>query len=268
MTHFTSVFGGSAYPTTIAPVDSAPVEVAPGAAPHTKGAWVELVNSTAVDGEAILIFTVARTRVEGYILDLAIGSPGAEQIILENLYIPSARTSENIPRSIEIPYGLPKGTRISARGQQRFGTTGSMKVAISMLPRSMQGNVSVASRVETWGVGLGNTTLTSVPAGNGVYGSYKEFTSATNFPYSGVILCYYRGVYNNREMVLKLAVGAGGAEVDILVDFPFTQIQSVGKRGVFTSFLPLSIREGSRLTVAALDPGGTDGFFMSIIGVR
>jgi hypothetical protein len=94
--------------------------VDPGGTANTKGAYAELESSTSDDiTEFIICFgtadNVAHTSCK-WLLDIAIGGPGVEEIILPDILV-AQHAQEPTKISIPVPQGIPAGTRIAVRSQ-------------------------------------------------------------------------------------------------------------------------------------------------------
>jgi hypothetical protein len=89
---------------------------------HTKGSYSEVASAIAKDFKYLLIdlhwsreFTTA-DRV--FLIDIAIGSAGSEQIIISNLWAKSTAGESVYPAVVGFPVQIPAGSRISVRAQQ------------------------------------------------------------------------------------------------------------------------------------------------------
>lgn len=80
---------------------------------NTKGAWTELLASTARDTRGVLIQWVVED--EDTILDIGIGAAASEVVIAENLFLTGHRFS-NV-HNLYLPLSIPEGTRVAARYQ-------------------------------------------------------------------------------------------------------------------------------------------------------
>lgn len=109
--------------------DSGGIQIDPGTTAHTKGAWSQIVASTANPIKQLAI-TINHlddaTRSDGdMMLDVAVGASGAEKIILGNLYFKQYSVSDMFEPAIFGPYkvSLPAGVRLAVRGQSSLITT-------------------------------------------------------------------------------------------------------------------------------------------------
>lgn len=103
--------------------DSGGVAIDPGAVLNTKGSWTQITASTTKPGRHLLIgigngLNSARVATD-WLLDVAIGGSGSEQIILADCHVEAA-ASDDLPGPTYIgpfPFSIPAGTRIAARSQ-------------------------------------------------------------------------------------------------------------------------------------------------------
>lgn len=95
------------------------VLTAPGSL-NTKGAWAQLVASTAADLAALAIgfqgATVATNANGGLLIDIGIGGAGSEAVLISDIYLDVSSNEGLAPRS-PVVYGVevPAGSRLSAR---------------------------------------------------------------------------------------------------------------------------------------------------------
>lgn len=100
--------------------------VDPGGTAHTKGAYVEFSSSTAYPINWLVIATVIDVSVaaeENFLLDIAVGGSGSEQVAIPNLYFRAPSTIDRpFPSAVALPVSIPAGSRISARCQCSVNT--------------------------------------------------------------------------------------------------------------------------------------------------
>jgi hypothetical protein len=150
---------------------------------HTKGAYAQLFASTDFDVWGIS-FMVGATSSAGaivnYLLDIAIGGAGSEQVIASNILIGNSRgIAPGSPFTFWfLPIFIPKGTRISARTQGSGGT------GVPYLMMTLTGGPSnplwpVFQGCMTIGINTaasGGTSLT--PGATGTYSAWTSIGSA------------------------------------------------------------------------------------------
>lgn len=115
--------------------DSAGATVDPGAVAHTKGAYTQLIASTAFDVRAIVI-DIGATSIyrAGYywLMDVALGAAASEQIILPDIMlagtVAASLYGDILPKTIgPLPVHIPAGTRVAIRAQA-FDTNATYRV--------------------------------------------------------------------------------------------------------------------------------------------
>lgn len=106
-----------------ATADSGGVSIDPGGVAHTKNTYSQINGVTANPIRALLIgignqLNAARTGCY-WLVDIAIGAAGSEQIILPDLWIAVHSTGDNIIPSALGPFfvDIPAGVRLAARAQ-------------------------------------------------------------------------------------------------------------------------------------------------------
>lgn len=102
--------------------DSGGTGIDPGGTAGTKGSWVQVPASTVTDkpfrwlGIGLGNQANAARASGSFLMDVAIGAAGSEQIILENLHINSQTNGEMLPWFIgPFPVYIPEGSQLSAR---------------------------------------------------------------------------------------------------------------------------------------------------------
>ena len=95
-----------------------------GATPHVKGAWVQLTSGLARDARALVLCVAMdmdnSTLTTRWLIDIAVGASGSEQIILANILFSLDGSGVGLMRPGfygPIPVEIKAGTRIAARGQ-------------------------------------------------------------------------------------------------------------------------------------------------------
>lgn len=129
-----SPLSGGSYSYMVAlytPATSRGVAIDAGATRNAKGAWAQLQASTAHNVDAIMLgigpnADVTRTAVTTGLLDIGIGTAGAEFSLASNMLWGFTTTSDTpFPNVIGvIPMGIAAGTRVAARCQANNNTAG------------------------------------------------------------------------------------------------------------------------------------------------
>lgn len=103
--------------------DSGGVQVDPGAAANTKGAWSEVVSSTAYPIRQLLLFfnliNNTTASAANFLVDVGIGSNGQEQLLISDISVGEQVGSDGLVPPVfgPIPISIPSGTRIAVRAQ-------------------------------------------------------------------------------------------------------------------------------------------------------
>jgi hypothetical protein len=127
---FLSAAGGQKYglPENLTPTNQVintsakGIAMAGPASNNTKGAWTELISSTASLYEALIISVQANgdtsMNAQGILVDIGIGPGGSETVLIGDLYF-DCSTVEQITPVSPMTYGIqiPAGSRLSARWQ-------------------------------------------------------------------------------------------------------------------------------------------------------
>lgn len=215
---------------------------------HTKGAFVELIASTAFGYSGITIQCHnAATDYKDLILDIAIGAAASEEVIVKDFIIGSYGTRES-NYSIYIPVGIPAGTRVAVRTQSENVSTISFIHGMGFSNSFI--SQSPVAKVTDYGVVIGSSKGTVVTSGSAdVKGSYTELTSSTSEDLKGIFV--FIGANNTFlssqvDILVDIAVGAAASEVDILPSIGITA-ESLEIVGPGIRWFPINIPAGSRI---------------------
>lgn len=222
---------------------------------NTKGSYSQLTAATSyAAGGALVIIGGANTSGGAYLIDIAIGGSGSEQIILPDLYYHAQ--SDSTYMYFYIPISIPKGSRIAARA------------ACSSASRTVRVNVvtvageAVAGSATAYGTDSANsrgTQLTSSGTSN-TKGSYTQLTAATTASHRWCV-AMLRGVSGSQYLV-DLAVGAAAAEQVVVPNLNLRD--SSGGDPVAFGF-PMMVPEGTRIAGRCAAAGSSFGVFTQLI---
>lgn len=221
---------------------------------NTKGSYAELVASTsgAINGFTLNLggFTIASTA--DFLLDLAIGAGGSEEVIIPNvLFSVGAGSDLDFYKSTSFPINIPAGSRVSARIQSTL-LSSQISVSLNTIPSFFSSGPLFHSCIE-----LGADTSDSggllVDPGStaNTKGSWVEFTSSLSEDIRGILVL--QGQQANatqrvQRVLFDVAVGAGGSEEIILSEI-FARVMADEQVGGMNSFVPVSVVVGSRLAI-------------------
>ena len=223
--------------------------VAASASINTKGAWTELVASTAFDADALQIIMAIPDVTTGHLLDLAIGGAGSEIEVLSNLLVSSVGRSST---TLTFPTLLPAGSRISARVQSQ---TASSAVRVrTMLIRGGFLLPAAGGRVETIGAATADSGGTPLDAGAAAntYGAWAQMTASTSRDIDAIQ--FRLGNAGNAtpsastcNFYLQIGVGAGGSEIPVLDGYAFATMTTGDMGRAPDVWYPVAIPAGSRI---------------------
>lgn len=117
--------GGNGYSRMIrldTPASSRGIQVDPGATANTKGAWTQLVASTAQHYDALYVVVgqngdVARTATATALADIGLGAAASERVVIPNIFMRWTSTQDGpILMLGPAPIQVPAGVRLAARG--------------------------------------------------------------------------------------------------------------------------------------------------------
>lgn len=115
------------------------IQIDAGGVANTKGVYAEIIASTAFDVNELVLcignnnnFALA---VCSFLIDIAIGTSGSEEVIVSNLLFTSDDTSDMIYPMYTgpIPIQIPAGSRIAVRSQCSIINIADRKMDVSMI---------------------------------------------------------------------------------------------------------------------------------------
>ena len=234
-------------------------------ATQTKGAWRQIIASTAREYHALQLINTRRTN-NGHLIDWAIGGAGSEQIIIENLMNGESRPNAGGTR-ILWPQYIPKGTRISCRCQHIVAATPAWVSGIGYVGTFETDGI--VSKSATYGADTSLSRGTPIDAGGvfNVYGAWTEITASTDFHHRYLLIqeaLPSSTVHLNLRFGLDVGIGGAGSE-EIIIEAYNTNSQSQerGTMGGYYAF-PVDIPEGTRIAVRSI-AGGTANVIRDVI---
>jgi hypothetical protein len=192
----------------------------PGTA-HSKSAWTELTGS-ALAGNLISIGATVSVNTQDTrtLIDIAKGSAGAEQILVENYPIGSWATSTSAISALKItlPLQINDGDRISAR-IQGVRTSGSATVGLRVV--GSVADVSIGTAVDVIGVNAADSAGIAMSASAN---TYVELTASTSRDYYAMaaIISASGSTMQATAQKITFATGAAGSEVDLFDSYAST----------------------------------------------
>lgn len=188
------------------------------ASAHTKGAWTELIASTAFDVDALDI-DVGNVSASGVntatLLDIGVGAAASETVIIPDVAVGGALFGDTIANrvgiSFRVPIRIPKGSRVSARIQSIV--TGGKTATVNVRPLHSAIPVPVGSTVDVIGTSTGTS---QAAATSGTTDTWTEI-GTTSRAYDALVFVpsLATSAAAQGERVMFLGVGASGSEVAI-----------------------------------------------------
>lgn len=218
---------------------------------NTKGTYAELVASTAHRANGFWLIVRSGGNSGDFLLDVAIGSGGSEQVIVANvLFTRQARRWAYPP--LYVPLAIPAGTRIAFRVQ--CTTASSTLGAEVVLVAGGTMNAGGAQLATTYGANTGDSGGVSIDPGGTINtkGAYSEITSATTAPIHWLILAIgnqNNAVASTASWLIDIAIGAAAAEQVVIgnLEVVCDSNEDMPLPALFA--VPVSIPAGTRLAV-------------------
>ncbi|MDZ5457003.1 hypothetical protein [Azohydromonas lata] len=223
--------------------------IAPGSL-NTKGAWTQIVASTAFDAAALLLTLSVGTTNGSVLVDIGIGAAGTETVLLGNLQARRISSGNNVVQLL-LPLQIPAGSRIALRYQQTAANV--VLGACASVVAATWNSPATAGRTATHGAVPASSSGTVVDPGASANtkGAWVELTPATDSDASWLLLSVMptgTAINANTAFYVDVAVGASGAEQIIVPDVP-VYVAATVESSMARVLLPISIPAGSRLAV-------------------
>lgn len=228
---------------------------------HVKGAWSQLVASTAGESHLMKLFVVSTqtsTANSATLMDIGIGGAGSEKVIVPNLgvgFALLALTSGSAQAGAEytIPVQIPSGTRVAARLQALRTAPQTASVAMDLMGGQPPGGFPSGAAVDTYGAdtATSNGVVLTGAAVAPTKGAWSEIVASTPNAIKGLMISPQgnTGILASVSSVIDIGVGAAGSEIvvvpDIVVVCGTAEFLVVMDRGMFPLDIP--IPAGSRI---------------------
>lgn len=128
--------GGSDVWAAVDTGNSRGVLVDPGTSANTKGSWTQITSSTPCQTRFLAVIAsnlnIISNTYDGWLIDLAIGGAGSEQIILPDWFMAGEPASDIARAMIVFPAEIPAGTRIAARAQSNDTTANRRELGVAV----------------------------------------------------------------------------------------------------------------------------------------
>jgi hypothetical protein len=237
---------------------------------HTKGAWAQLIASTAAEAGLMMIraesVSTAATETS-MLLDIGVGASGSETPIMENLAIGGASASSSASNGLlaPLPVRIPSGSRVSCRIQALIP---SDTCTVSATLFAVNARQMLPTSVDV----IGTDTATSRgTAFAGALNAWTQITASTSQRYRALFavpsVIGTDIISFNRD--LEIAIGPAGSEVEIgrvYVDFRNTESVFHDSR-FFYAPIACDIPAGSRLSVRTPVSANPDRYGVCLVGI-
>lgn len=247
------------------PTEATGIHVLADQAAVVKGAWTTLNPSipTSIEG----FWLTWGSFYDGVLfqVDIAIGAPGAETIIIPDLFF-----QDHMGGSIYYPIAMPKGTRISARTQATlYGAIDATiqltgKASTFMADRGGPGRCITTSDNQSFDPG---PTVSGDRTRVAAKGSWVEMFNSTPYPirHLQVMGLPQDTTTEYASFLVDIGVGSPNGETTIIPNIWFNGSYAAGGFGVqrmqYTTFeieIPAGSRIVSRCGSESLNPGAGD----------
>jgi len=223
---------------------------------NTKGSYTQLVASTPYDAQGLLVCLTTNAVAAGqsYLIDIAIGGAGSEQVIIPNILVdPSGATGE-LGIAAYFPIPIPAGSRIAAR-QQNSTTTGALRVGVVLMAGGFFG-MPLGGRCSDLGTDTSTSGGALIDPGTSANtkGSYTQLVAATAHDIKLLGLAITDNKDTSRSSttwLVDLAIGGAGSEQVVIPNLLVSSVSSRNMRPAWIGPFPFSIPSGSRVAVRA-----------------
>jgi hypothetical protein len=251
--------------------ESSTVTITADASSHVKGAWSQLIASTAGNSTYIIVEVggnaTAATDNSG-LLDIGIGASGSETAIINNVPINGATAGvARVPFAFGVPIKIASGTRIAAR----FQSLVSSKTATVLVRVFDMGDYAYApTTVDTIGADTAASTGISM---SGASGTWVQMTSSTTNAYKAFVVIGSWGggtVVDNIRVQYTLGVGASASETELgSMQFQTVNDETCGiEGGAFPVPIAATVAAGSRLAIKHNISANSTRYRAVVLGIR
>jgi hypothetical protein len=240
---------------------------------HTKGSYVQLIASLNFDVylvKMMLTDVSASTTNTAFLVDIAIGAAGQEEVIIPNInagYACPAVGGAGL--MYEFPLYIPAGSRVAARAQAAIvSDTANLMLWCYGEPRYP---IWAGRQVVDYGADLATSRGVTIVAGTaGAEGAWTQIVAATtqdhNYIHAGVGGAADTSVLNAMAY-MDIGVGAAAAETPIVEDLAWLSTTTEDMRGFFPLAMPVNVKSGERLSVRISESGAAQSYDTILYGV-
>lgn len=228
---------------------------------HVKGAWSELLVTTA-DANCLYVQAHANpnnTQNTQMLLDIGTGAASTERVVIQDLNIgyavDSGVPSARFPWSFLIPLTVASGTRIAGRIQSATVTAGptARQGRVRIGTMRLSNALSVPTELDTIGANTAATRGTSVST------SFTQLTPGTKRAYQALIVNVggTGDVLGTGTSTCTVASGAAGSEVPLIslsatssTSEAITQGNPAQPFTIYTGHIPSGTRLSARFSAS------------------
>lgn len=222
------------------------------ASANTVGSFVEFISDAAnAETSSYLIVALSPGSENSYLVNVAIGGAGSEQVIVPNLMGHPAGNAMGI-FIYTIPISIPSGERISVQCQCDSGGA-TIDVHLARGLGSFKSG-SACSKITTYGANTVDSGGVTVVRGTNTFGSWTEIDASIANKIAGFVIVGVRkptSWTNASFVVYEVAVGSAGNEEVIYSGSLALATSAEIISGPVSQFIPVSVAAGERLSVRA-----------------
>lgn len=249
---------------------------------NAKGSYAQLVAATTYDLDGFYIWLKdANTNNVSYLVDIAIGGAGSEQILVANMVYNTVTGANSGGYGLWVPMYIPAGSRVAGRCQC---TTASATLTASIA--GSEGGMTSDAMLggsDTYGVNTGTSigTIIDPGAAANTKGSWAQISASITYAIGALQIVFDNqkpsGQTGSGTNLVDIGVGAGGSEVVIASNIPFIMgagsLNSTGGNpaNCYPPLIRQRIPSGTRLAVRTQSSNSGSGsrkLGASIIGYR
>ena len=243
------------------------------ASTNTKGSYSEIIASTAFSAMGFWLLVFNPSAQGRFLIDLAIGGSGSEQIIVPNFFTAQPSAKEGVAHAF-FPMSIPAGTRLSARCQSNVASIATDVIVLLL----GGGNHPLRSGqlVEAYGPITSTTSGVTIDPGGTAHtkGAWAELIGSTARAIHTLVVMannQNNGTHSFGTTLFDIAIGGAGSEQLVIPNIvrmtdggPDTD--SPQYLGTFPLTIPAGTRIAARSQCSSID--ATDRLtYMTAYGV-
>jgi len=219
---------------------------------YVKGAYSQIAAATSFDSSLALIYIYRHDSTPTFMVDIAIGPPGSEQIIAANLFTRGQSATETYGRYL-LPICIPAGSRISARVSSN--TTGAQFIYVTVTlfgsgfsqPPAF-GGVELITNISIGGVEVASQNLNSTGGVETAWLGHNANPTPRDYKAISIFMSGYCPGGIVLLGVVDFALGPSGSEVPFLTDIAVVMDPTSAGKSEVIGPLPIPIPAGSRVS--------------------